>query len=120
MAAKITEFAKIIRILRIDYDLLAKDMAKDLDVTPSYLSAIELGKKHISDKFIESVVAYFQLNEEKASELRIAALSSQPFIKIDLSQASNQDRALCIKFAEKFPLLTDEQISRIKQILCQK
>ena len=48
-----TDFGKAIRILRIENDRKQKQDADDLGVTASYISAIENGKKKVSDKYLE-------------------------------------------------------------------
>lgn len=47
---KLTEFGKFSRKLRIDNGELLKDMAIKLNVTVSYLSAVEIGKRNIPEK----------------------------------------------------------------------
>ena len=42
-----TDFAKALRILRIERGEVLKDMADKLGITSSYLSAIECGKRKI-------------------------------------------------------------------------
>jgi len=41
----ITEFGRILRNIRMDCNELLKDMADKLNITSSYLSAIEHGKE---------------------------------------------------------------------------
>ena len=43
----LTEFGKLLRIIRINSGDTSKDMAKKLNLSPSYLSAIESGKRNI-------------------------------------------------------------------------
>ena len=50
---QMTDFGKAIRILRIENDRKQKQDADDLGVTASYISAIENGKKKVSDKYLE-------------------------------------------------------------------
>ena len=46
----LTEFGKILRKLRIDRQELLRDMAKNLEVSSAYLSAVETGKRKILPK----------------------------------------------------------------------
>lgn len=48
-----TDFGKAIRILRIENNRKLKQDAEDLGVTASYISAIEHGKKQVSDSYLE-------------------------------------------------------------------
>ena len=45
----ITRFGKELRKIRIDHGEILKDMAEKLQVTPSFLSSVEVGKKKCSD-----------------------------------------------------------------------
>ena len=47
----ITPFGKSLRNIRMDRGMLLKDMAQDLDVTSSYLSAVEVGKRNVSENW---------------------------------------------------------------------
>ena len=50
-----TEFGKMLRKLRIDCDENIRDMAFNLDITASYLSAIECGKRNIPKNLVDKV-----------------------------------------------------------------
>ena len=56
----ITEFGKYIRKLRIDKIVTLREMADAVNLSPSYLSSIETGKRNITPGFFEAVVNYFQ------------------------------------------------------------
>ena len=43
----LTSIGKFLRKLRVDHDEILKDMAEKLEVTVSFLSAVENGKKHM-------------------------------------------------------------------------
>ena len=65
----VTDFGKFCRKLRIDHDELMKDMAKKLDVTSSYLSAVEKGKRDLPDDWIEKISKAYNLSASQLSEL---------------------------------------------------
>lgn len=66
---KLTEFGKFLRKLRIDNGELLKDMAIKLNVTPSFLSLIETGKRSIPKKLEEEIKETYSLNLEQKEEL---------------------------------------------------
>ena len=51
----LTNFGKALRKLRIDNNELLKDMALKLEVTVSYLSAVENGKRDV-DRYIKKQI----------------------------------------------------------------
>ena len=65
----VTDFGKFCRKLRIDNDEIMKDMAKKLEVTPSYLSAIEKGKRTIPTDWTEQIANHYELSKQQISEL---------------------------------------------------
>lgn len=48
----LTNLGKVLRKIRIDKDLLLGDMSKIFEISPAYLSAIELGKREITKDFV--------------------------------------------------------------------
>lgn len=63
-----TDFGKAIRILRIENNRKQKQDAEDLGVTASYISAIENGKKPVSDRYLEYCIKTYG-NKDRLTEL---------------------------------------------------
>ena len=55
----ITEFGKAVRKARIDADETLASMAKQLNTTPSFLSALEMGRKKIPADWVAKIETYF-------------------------------------------------------------
>lgn len=64
-----TDFGKFLRKLRVDYDECGKDMADKLEVTASYLSAIEKGKRAIPSDWAGEIARLYELTSEQMKEL---------------------------------------------------
>lgn len=65
----VTDFGKFCRKLRIDNDEFLKDMALKLEVTPSYLSAIEKGKRPIPSDWTQKISGLYELSSSQLNEL---------------------------------------------------
>ncbi len=78
MTERTTDLGKALRRLRIDLDIPMRVMAKSLGFSVSFLSAIELGKKTISDpiKFIDRIAMHYELGFDRRAELDDAAAKS--------------------------------------------
>jgi len=63
-----TDFGKAIRILRIENNRKLKQDAEDFGVTASYISAIEHGKKQVSDSYLEYCIKIYG-NKDRLTEL---------------------------------------------------
>lgn len=113
----ITEFGKALRKLRIDKNEVLKDMADKLQMTSSYLSAIECGKRNIPSNFIPRIVDLYHLNEEEVHILQEARDNCIDSIEIKLSGNGCQKRDLALQFARKFDGLDNETAKTILNFL---
>ena len=66
---KLNEFGKFLRKLRIYNGELLKDMAIKLNVTPSFLSMVETGRRNIPKKWEEDIEKIYSLSLKQKEEL---------------------------------------------------
>lgn len=116
----LTEFGKFVRKLRIDKGVVLGDMADMISLSSAYLSAVENGKKSITEDLLEKIAAYFSLNEVQKNELRKAADNSPISVKIDLRNAADDERTLVSAFARQVADLSPDQKKSIFEILNSK
>jgi len=113
----LTTFGKEVRKLRIDYGIRTKEMAESLGVSPSYLSAMETGRKPLTDNFITTVTSFFKTKGVDASHLKQAAELSKDRFTIHVEK--HEDRALVAAFARRFPGLSEEDRKQIEKLLME-
>lgn len=116
----LTAFGRFCRKLRIDQGELLKDMAEKLGVTPSYLSAVEIGKRSIPKSWPELIKQKYSLSHDQFAELLEAVKLSQSSLKIDLTNYSESDREIMLAFARQFSSLDDNAKQHIKTLLNQQ
>ncbi len=104
-----TTFGKELRKLRIDRDENIHDMAKNLGISISYLSAIEAGSRNIPNDMVDKIVTKYHLNGERSEILRQAEAESSKEIDIDLSTFSAEQRKLVFALSRKINDISDEQ-----------
>lgn len=113
-----TELGKYLRKLRIEKDILLKDMAEDLNITPAYLSSIEHGKREASIKLIDLVISKYELSMNEQKSIFEAFNKSKSQVKLNLKKtASNKHKDLGLAFARKFEGLSEEEIEEILSVL---
>ena len=88
----ITEFGKLLRIIRINSGDSAKDMAKKLNMSPSYLSTIENGKRNIPPDMEDLLINAYKLSERDKAKLRKAMVDSSDTVKIDLTELAEKKK----------------------------
>lgn len=113
----LSEFGKFTRKLRIDNNELLKDMSDKLEVTTSYLSAVEVGKRNIPDAWKEKIIKYYSLDDELIQELDEAIYNSKQTLKLKLNEYSVDDKSLILAFARKFEKLDTDEKDSIRKML---
>lgn len=63
------DFGRTVRNIRLVRALLLYDMAKDLDISPAELSAIECGRKPVPDWFVSKLQEKYGIGDMHAQSL---------------------------------------------------
>jgi len=109
----VTPFGARLRRMRADRDIKLKDMAKALDVTPAYLSALEHGQRgQPSRYFVRRVCSFFNIIWDDAEELQRLADLSHPRVTVDTAGLDEKRTELANRLARDIGKLTDEQVER--------
>ena len=113
----ITPFGKELRKIRLDRNLLLKDMADELGFTSSYLSAIENGKKKIPDDFITTLQRLFSLNNTEVEKLEIAEMESSSSIEFNLNKLDSTQKDFMFSFARRFDEIPRETLEDFRRMI---
>ena len=116
----VTEFGKILRKIRIDHNEVLLNMARKLEVTASYLSAVENGKRNIPTAWLDLLPQIYSLSTQSAEELRQTATAQMKSVKLDLDHANEKRRDVAFAFARQIDELDDKMLEQLKTILIQK
>lgn len=92
-------------------------MAEILDVTTSYLSAVEMGKRNIPEHWREKIISYYKLSNEEIKEIDKAIYNSQKTLKLNLDAYNDEDKNLILSFARKFDELDIDKKNNIRKLL---
>ena len=113
----ITEIGRFLRKLRIDEGEILLNMAEKLEVTVSFLSAVENGKKRMPSSWNTKICNLYNLSNEQMEEFTKAIAHTEETIEMNLSNSGLKNKELAVSFARKFPDLNDEHTEQIKKIL---
>ena len=115
MAAGLTPFGASVRALRRARGVSQKDMARDLQISAAYLSALERGQRgRPSPVLVDQICGYFHIIWDEADLLRRLAKLSHPRVVIDTTQAGPEATELANRLAEE---INDLPLDRVKQML---
>lgn len=111
----VTEIGKFLRILRIENNQSAKEMAEKLGVSPSYLSAVELGKREFPLSWENLIIQTYSLSEKKQKKFQQAIKETKTTIKLDLNDVGQKKKNLILSVAKND--LDDKTIEQLCEII---
>ncbi len=113
-----TPFGARLRQLREDRGLRLKDMAEELGVSATYLSALEHGRRSKPNwSFIQRVIHYFNIIWDEADELQRLADVSNPKITVDTAGLPPKATELANRLARDIGTLTEADLEALLETL---
>lgn len=113
----LTSIGKFLRKLRIDHGEILKDMAEKLEVTVSFLSAVENGKRKMPSAWNKKICDIYQLDAAQRDDFSVAIAETEDSIEMNLYDVAIGRREVAVSFARKFSEIDDFQVEEIKKIL---
>ena len=105
----LTEFGKITRKIRIDNDVLLKDMAGELNISAAFLSKLETGKSKPNLKLADKIKDIYNLDVKAYNDLIQAIDIDNKSIIQPVSAKSKSDMKLIVKLANKLKSMSDKE-----------
>lgn len=113
----LTSIGKFLRKLRIDRNEILLNMSEKLGVMPSFLSAVENGKKKMPTAWRTKIVELYNLTDAQINEFENAIAATNEVVELNIEGMNEQNRNLAVSFARKFSELSDEQLEEIQKII---
>ncbi len=115
-----TKFGEFVRVLRIKHHEVMGDMAKVLETSLPFLSAVENGKKNVPVEWVDKIVNHYNLSNLERNELEEAIEESKVQYKIASKNAGSIQRKTVVAFARAFDEMDDETALKILELLSKK
>ena len=112
-----TKLGEYMRILRVKNHEVMGDIAKLLEVSLPFLSAVEKKKKNVPIEWVDKIVNHYNLNKDETNELLNAIEQSKTQMKIDLKSAPFFQRTAALQFARSFEDMDEETAKKIMELL---
>ncbi len=113
----LTALGKFLKKLRVDRNEVLKDMSARLEVTASFLSAVENGKKRMPSEWNGKLCEAYGLDADARKLLTSAIAETESSIDLDLTGSNPANRELAVFFARRFAILDSDQVKAIQKIL---
>lgn len=119
-----TEFGKWLKMFRISIGVRLYDMSETIGVSPSFISAVESGKKNIPLDFVDKIKARYILTpiqeetlDEAVKTTREEELKRKKACQVKVETTSNEVQELVYAFARRADELTESEKRAMWKIL---
>lgn len=112
-----TEFGKALRHIRLDNFENMKDMAQKLNVSSSFLSAVEVGKKNIPAKWCEEISKLYHLDKTASVALQNAYDITEQKISLNLKNMDSNQQEISLMFARSIKNVDPHTLEKLKKLL---
>ncbi|MGM9993078.1 MAG: hypothetical protein ACI376_09610 [Candidatus Bruticola sp.] len=112
-----TILGKLLKKLRVEHSETINDMAKKLEITPSYLSSIGVGKRSLPAKQLEMIKKHYHPSRKLMRQIFWAAEFSKLGVKVNYAKLNEPQRQLTAVFARNIAKLDAEAIAKCYQAL---
>lgn len=107
-----------LRTLRAKHNEYQKDMAKRLNVSPQYLSKLELGSRTMTDAVETSLIREYNLRGEDVKALRKARAESNEEVKFNLNNSLPTNKVEMLKELQSvIGTMSDEDVRAVLRVL---
>lgn len=113
----ITLFGKFVRHLRLDRDIVLKNMADVIGVSTAMLSGVENGKKSIPLDWEDKLVNHYKLDDKQQQQLHEAIVASINQVRVETKQSTYEKKELAVVFARSFDKIDDNTREELMKLL---
>jgi transcriptional regulator with XRE-family HTH domain len=115
-----TRLGDYLRNIRMKENISLRTMARDLGISPAFLSAVENGKKKMPDSWFELVPNTYNLSDSEINEFKDNAYESFDIVELNIANASENNKKLAIRFARRFDDIDEKTSEELLEILENK
>lgn len=107
-----------LRTLRAKHNEYQKDMAKRLNVSPQYLSKLELGSRTMTDAVEASLIREYNMRGEDVKALRKARAESNEEVKFNSNNSLPTNKVEMLKELQSaIGTMSDEDVRAVLRVL---
>lgn len=113
----ISKFGSFVRKIRERENESLRKMATKLDVTASFLSAMEVGRKTIPLEYSSKISEIYNLSKEDIIELENSIYETNERVLIELDIMNEAQKDVSLLFARKIKTADERLLEKLKEAL---
>lgn len=113
----ISKFGLYIREIRKKENDSLRTMARKMDISAAFLSAMEVGRKAIPNDYIERIAKIYNLNKNEIEELEDVINETNQKVSIELEKMNENQKEISLMFARKIKNADNDLIEKLRKVL---
>lgn len=114
----ISAFGKCVKKIRGEESL--RTMASRLGISPSFLSAMEVGRKTIPMEYCDKIRDEYKITDEQYAELFDAIAETNGHVDIEIAKMEEAKKNTSLVFARKIESADPELVERLRKVLLEE
>ena len=114
------EFGRVLKAIRIQYNEKQIDMAKKLEISDSYLSLVEKGKRIPTRKFLDKLYKTYNIDGDSVYSIEKLLGTGDDYLIVNIAGLKKESKELFLKFIASFNYLSDNQKEELSNIILRK
>lgn len=111
----ISAFGKCIRKIRGKESL--RTMASRLGISPSFLSAMEVGRKTVPMEYCQRIKEIYNITGEQETELFDAIVETNQHVDIEIAEMNEAQKETTMVFARTIEHADSEMVEKLRKVL---
>lgn len=113
-----SKFGEVSRKIRGEESL--RTMAKKLEISPAFLSAMEVGRKAVPMNYCQKIKEIYNITEEQEVELFNAICETNDHVDIELAKMNEAQKNVSLVFARRIENADPELLEKLRKALMEE
>jgi HTH-type transcriptional regulator, competence development regulator len=119
----LSRFGQLVRAFRLKANMLLSEMAEKLGKSPSYLSAVEFGRRPVPEDWPDRIADMLMLSNAERRQLTETAMDSshksKGAVTVSLDDLTPLQEEVAMQFARQIHALSEQDLKAIRQKLIE-
>ena len=115
----ISKFGLCIRKFRLTTGESLRSMAEKLNISATFLSAMEVGRKVVPMDYAKKIRDLYHLTDEQYAELYESIIETNQHVDIEIAKMNEAQKEVSMTFARKIENADPELVEKLRKVLME-
>lgn len=112
-----SKFGIVARKIRSKNNESLRKMATRLEISPSFLSAMEVGRKLVPNDYAKKIKDTYNLNDDEYKELYESIIETNKRVDIEIEKMNEAQKEVSMTFARKIENADPDLVEKLRKVL---